>query len=261
METEKFSNIVRELLDNIDKNQQEAMDKASALIYESMKNGGLFHIFCTGHSHMIAEEFFYRAGGLIPVNPLLMPFLMQHEGAVSSTKFERLSGVAKIIFDGAEIRKGEPILIASNSGINAVPIEMAMLAKENGTLLNHHEYLLSTGKILAKISNWTKAQYTTLYSVGYLDQLLSYVDKAYAIIEPLKTTDPTLYQTLYERINLESLMPRFVQVQYFTTEYTAAELLALRKQFLADCDALRVTHGGENTNVTIAQYKADWGIS
>lgn len=132
METEKFSNIVRELLDNIDKNQQTAMDKASALIYESMKNGGLFHIFCTGHSHMIAEEFFYRAGGLIPVNPLLMPFLMQHEGAVSSTKFERLSGVAKIIFDGAEIRKGEPILIASNSGINAVPIEMAMLAKENG---------------------------------------------------------------------------------------------------------------------------------
>ena len=132
MQTEQFSSVVRQLLDKVDQTQSENIDKASALIYDSMKNGGLFHVFCTGHSHMIAEEFFYRAGGLIPVNPLLMPFLMQHEGAVSSTKFERLTGVAKIVFDGADIRKGEPILIASNSGINAVPIEMAMLAKENG---------------------------------------------------------------------------------------------------------------------------------
>ena len=132
METGQFSTIVRELLDRVDKHQQEPIQKAGEIIYQSMKNGGLFHVFCTGHSHMIAEEFFYRAGGLIPVNPLLMPFLMQHEGAVSSTKFERLSGVAKVVFEGADIRKGEPILIASNSGINAVPIEMAMLAKENG---------------------------------------------------------------------------------------------------------------------------------
>ena len=132
MEVNKFSSIVRKLLDEVDQTQQKNIELASKLIYESMKKGGIFHVFCTGHSHMIAEEFFYRAGGLIPVNPLLMPFLMQHEGAVSSTKFERLSGVAKIVFDGADIRKGEPILIASNSGINAVPIEMAMLAKENG---------------------------------------------------------------------------------------------------------------------------------
>lgn len=132
METGQFSTIVRELLDRVDKHQQEPIQKAGEIIYQSMKNGGLFHVFCTGHSHMIAEEFFYRAGGLIPVNPLLMPFLMQHEGAVSSTKFERLSGVAKVVFEGADIQRGEPILIASNSGINAVPIEMAMLAKENG---------------------------------------------------------------------------------------------------------------------------------
>ena len=132
MDSAIFSTTVRSLLDKIDFEQKENIDKASEIIFNSMKNDGLLHVFSTGHSHMIAEEFFYRAGGLIPVNPLLNPFLMQHEGAVSSTRYERLSGVAKIVFEGADIREGEPIIIASNSGINTVPIEMALEGKAHG---------------------------------------------------------------------------------------------------------------------------------
>lgn len=128
----EFSTAVGQLLNSIDVEQNENIEKACRVIYESISSGGLLHVFSTGHSHMVAEEFFYRAGGLIPVNPILVPFLMQHEGAVSSTKYERLTGIAEIIFDGADIKKGEPMLIVSNSGINAVPIEMAMRARENG---------------------------------------------------------------------------------------------------------------------------------
>lgn len=132
MDSRIFSTKVRELLDRMDGEVAPCLEKASEIIFSSMKNDGLLHVFSTGHSHMIAEEFFYRAGGLIPVNPILNPFLMQHEGAVSSTKFERLSGVAKIIYEGAGIKDGEPIIIASNSGINTVPVEMALYAREHG---------------------------------------------------------------------------------------------------------------------------------
>ncbi len=129
---DEFTKKVIELIQAIDREESESISAAAKLIYDSMRQKGLLHVFCTGHSHMMAEELFYRAGGLVQVNPILEPFLMQHEGAVRSTKFERLSGVAKIVFDSVDVRKGEPFMIVSNSGINAVPIEMAECAKNNG---------------------------------------------------------------------------------------------------------------------------------
>jgi uncharacterized phosphosugar-binding protein len=131
MDYKDFTCKVTELINIIDVEETKNIERAAEMIYQAMRQKGLLHIFCTGHSHMIAEEMFYRAGGLIQVNPILEPFLMQHEGAARSTKFERLPGIAKIVFDSVVKLPFEPFLIVSNSGINAVPIEMAECAKAN----------------------------------------------------------------------------------------------------------------------------------
>ena len=62
---------VRELLEQVRQSQSQALEQAAELIARSLAAGGVLHLFGTGHSHMIAEEVFYRAGGIIPVDAML----------------------------------------------------------------------------------------------------------------------------------------------------------------------------------------------
>lgn len=128
----KFYSKVVELLNEIETTQRESIEKAGGIITRALSNEGVLHVFSTGHSHMIAEELFYRTGGLVQVNPIFDASLMLHEGPIKATALERLPGYAAAIFRSVDFQKGEPILILSNSGINVVPIDMGLLAKEHG---------------------------------------------------------------------------------------------------------------------------------
>ncbi|HXL03387.1 MAG TPA: SIS domain-containing protein [Bacillota bacterium] len=129
---ESYRQCVLDLLDRINTSQTQAIAEAADLAAGSLLEDGVLHVFSTGHSHMIVEEMFYRTGGLVPVNPVFDSGTMLHEGALRSTRLERLPGYAGVIFRDLDVREGEPMLIASNSGINPVPVEMAQLAKEAG---------------------------------------------------------------------------------------------------------------------------------
>ena len=120
---------IYKMMELIERQEQQAMDAAAEAAYRSIKNGGLLHVFSTGHSHMIVEEMFYRSGGLVPINPILSDELMLHTGAITSTRMERQPGKAEEVLSKASLSPGDTIIISSNSGINAVPVEAALYAK------------------------------------------------------------------------------------------------------------------------------------
>lgn len=116
----------------VEEQEMEAIRQAGGWIAESIAADGLLHLFGCGHSHLLVEDNFYRAGGMVPVNAILETSVMLHEGAVKSSQIERMSGYAEHILDNYTVRPGEVIIVISNSGINSLPVEMALAAKSKG---------------------------------------------------------------------------------------------------------------------------------
>jgi len=110
----------------------EPMKLAEAAIVEAAGRDGLVYVFGTGHSHMLAEEVHFRAGGLALTVPILSGPTMLHEGAVAGTTFERTEGVVGPIIDRYPIGPNDILFVSSNSGINAVPLEAARIGKQKG---------------------------------------------------------------------------------------------------------------------------------
>ncbi len=124
--------VVRSLLDRIEKEQMPAIHQAAHILATVIKNDGIIHVFGTGHSHMMALELFDRAGGLAPVNAILDSGLMLHESALTSTLLERLEGYASIVLKRYSLKPEDCMIVISNSGRNPAPIEAAMEAKRLG---------------------------------------------------------------------------------------------------------------------------------
>ena len=123
---------IQNLINHVLETQMDIIDEAGAIVAETIMSNGFVYAFGTGHSHMMAEELFYRAGGLARVYPILEDALMLHNGAIKSTEMERLDGYAELILERYECNDKDCLIIASNSGRNPVSIEMVKAAHKRG---------------------------------------------------------------------------------------------------------------------------------
>jgi uncharacterized phosphosugar-binding protein len=129
---EKYYAVAREQLEMVFTTQRATIDRAAAWLGEALAHDRWLYAFGTGHSHMLAEEIFYRAGGLAHAVPILDDQLMLHKEAIEATFLERREGYAARLLNFYPVERGDVLIVASNSGRNAVPIELALTGRARG---------------------------------------------------------------------------------------------------------------------------------
>lgn len=129
---ERFFEIAQQTLARVRATQWESLTTVAGWLGDALARDGWLYVFGTGHSHLVAEEVFYRAGGLAHAVPMLDPRIMLHENAIEATYTEREAGFAAKLIAHYPVAAGDVLIVVSNSGRNAVPIEMALAGRERG---------------------------------------------------------------------------------------------------------------------------------
>ncbi len=129
----RYLEAIVDILGRIEREEADAMGKASGMVADVICRDGIVHVFGCGHSHLAALDTFYRAGGLACVSPLLDEDLMLHDGAAKSSRMEKMAGIASEAFRRAGVDPAKDLVVViSASGKNAAPVEMLRTAKAAG---------------------------------------------------------------------------------------------------------------------------------
>lgn len=132
MKQNEYYEILKEQLDRQMKEESENIEKVANICSDSVTKKRLIHVFGCGHSQMFAMEVFYRAGGLVPVNAMLIPHLALFPKAKLSTIQERVEGFSGEYLNLENTSKDDTMIIVSISGRNAGVVDMALEAKKIG---------------------------------------------------------------------------------------------------------------------------------
>jgi uncharacterized phosphosugar-binding protein len=122
---------IGELLAVMAGTEDDRIEKAAALTATCIANGGIVHVFGSGHSSILAQEVFHRAGGLVPLNAML-DINLTICGTSREIQLERLEGYGTSLLTNYDVQPGEVVIVISTSGINPVPIDVATEAKSRG---------------------------------------------------------------------------------------------------------------------------------
>lgn len=126
---------VQALLTIVGEQEKQSIKESVEHIAKAVMSDGIIHLFGSGHSHILTEEVFYRAGGLAAIRPIFVEDLMLFKGASRSSQLERQNDLSEKFMNDEDIRPGDVCIVISSSGVNPVPIDVAIIAKEKGAFV------------------------------------------------------------------------------------------------------------------------------
>ncbi|MFM8469791.1 MAG: sugar isomerase domain-containing protein [Limisphaerales bacterium] len=127
----------RALLDTVER-QAPAIQQAADWFAQTILAGRMVHLFGSGHSRILVEEMWPRYGSFPGFNPIVELSLSFHNLVVGANGqrqamfLENVPGLAERILRNFDLSEQDSALVASSSGCNVVPIEMAEQFQRRG---------------------------------------------------------------------------------------------------------------------------------
>jgi uncharacterized phosphosugar-binding protein len=128
----------RGIMDRIQRTQGDSIGRAAELMANSIAAERWVHTFGAGHAHIPVEEIYPRSGGYVGFHPIaelaLMNFLsvVGNSGVRQFCFLERIEGYGTRIMANHDLDPRDTVWIFSQSGINAVIMDVAFAAKNRG---------------------------------------------------------------------------------------------------------------------------------
>lgn len=119
----RYFDAVDAILRRVREANESSIPAAASVIADVIGSDGIVHAFGSGHSQLLAIELAGRAGGLAAIQVILDP---------GQGKAETLEGYAATLLRDYELESRDCLIVISNSGRNASPIEMGMIGRERG---------------------------------------------------------------------------------------------------------------------------------
>jgi uncharacterized phosphosugar-binding protein len=133
----EYLNRCRELI-RVVEGQQAGIQQAADWFAATILAGRMVHLFGSGHSRILVEEMWPRYGSFPGFNPIVELSLSFHNlvvgpnGQRQAMFLENVSGLAERILRNFDLAPQDSALVASSSGCNRVPIEMAEGFQQRG---------------------------------------------------------------------------------------------------------------------------------
>lgn len=136
--SKRWLTATRSILDDIEATQIPAIEKAAALMADSIQAERWVHTFGCGHATIPVEEMYPRIGGFVGFHPMVelpLTFFTRITGEMGIHQFlflERAEGYGNAIMKSYSFDPRDTMWIFSHTGINNVNIDVALRAKEIG---------------------------------------------------------------------------------------------------------------------------------
>jgi uncharacterized phosphosugar-binding protein len=124
-------------LEELERRSLPAIEQAAARCVECLLNGGVIHVYDTGH--LVSRELINRAGGLAAFTPFHFDLQVQNpnpyreaQGVGNRTSPETVRAIVQAALDRSRMVPGDVLIIGSVSGKTPFPVELAMQARARG---------------------------------------------------------------------------------------------------------------------------------